>query len=197
MFSKNTLRVVEFLLRSSMEQYNINQVAREVRISPAGSYKILKNLEKNGILVSKKLGNAIYYSLDLSRKETQSLCELVLIENRKRVLDSNSYAKVYAGDMKDAEKFSSILILFGSILENKKFRDVDVLFIVTKKDVKKVNDFCLKLSSVRPRQVTPLMMTEGDLKNNIRNKDKVVLDILRKGVVLHGEDRLIKLIGSV
>ncbi len=197
MFSKNTLKVVEFLLRNIVEQYNINQIAREVEISPGGSYKILKNLEGRGIVASKKLGNAIYYTLDLGSKETQSLCELVLIENRKEVLDSNPYAKVYAGDVKDAEKFASILILFGSILETKKFRDVDVLFVVKKKDVGKVNDFCLKLSSVRPKQITPLMMTEGDLKNNIKNKDKVVLDILRKGVVLHGEDGLIKLIGGV
>lgn len=193
MFPKNTFKIVEFLLRA-VQEYNINQIARELKISVGSGHKILKHLEKNKLIKSRKLGNAIYYKLNLDNEETQKIAALVLIESRNRTLQKNPRARVYASDLKEAGSFSKAALMFGSVLEKKEPADVDVIFIINKKAVKKVEDFCLRLSSLRPKKITPLIMTSRDLKNNIKKRDAVVLDILKKGIVLYGEDNLINIL---
>jgi len=192
MYSKNTFRVIEFLLRNRTSEFNVNQIAKDLKMSLGGVHKILKSLFTKGIVAKEELGNATYYSMNLQDKEAKKLSELVLIEAKTRLLNSNSRAKVYASDLEKAGNFAKAMILFGSILDVKaKARDVDVLFLVEKKDVKKVEDFCLEISAIRPKQVIPMIMTVGDFQRNLKKADKVVAEILRKGIVLAGEDVIV------
>lgn len=195
MLSRNSMRIIEFLLRNPAKQYNINQIARELKISVGSVHKILKTLESKNIIYSQKMGNAIFYRLKLENRETQKICEIVLIESKNKRLSSNAVAKVYAKDLETFEK-ANAMILFGSILEKKeRAGDVDVLFVIkNKEDVKRVNDFCLEMSKTKTKPIVPLIMTEKDLKENIKKKDKVVLDILKSGIVLFGEDSIVRAI---
>ncbi len=197
MLPANLTKIVEFLFRSIPNRFNVNQISRSLKISVGSAYKILKTLEKKGILLSQKVGNGIYYALNLENKEAEHITELVLIESKNKSLARNSYASVYAKDLKDAEKFSRAVVLFGSILDTKDAKDVDVLFIIDKGKSKAVEDFCLKLSNSRPKRVNPLLMTTADFKSNVRKQDKVVADILKKGVILFGEDVLINTLRGV
>lgn len=191
MFPLNLTKIVEFLFRSIPNKFNVNQISRELKISVGSAYKILKSLEKKGILVSQKMGNGIYYVLNLDNRETKNIVELVLMENRNKSLAKNTLASIYAKDLKGAEKLSKSIILFGSILETKDVHDIDVLFIIDKGKSKIIEDFCMKLSNLRPKRINPLLMTMADFKGNIKKQDKVVVDILRKGIILSGEDAII------
>ena len=64
----------------------MNQISRELKISVGSAYKILKSLEKKSALVSRKIGNGIYYVLNLNNKEAENITELVLIESRNKSL---------------------------------------------------------------------------------------------------------------
>ncbi len=184
----NLTKIVEHLFRNIPSKFNVNQIARGLKISVGSAYKILKSLRKNGILVSESIGNAIYYALNLENKETKNIVELVLIDSKNKSLGKNSSAAIYAKDLKEAERFSKAAILFGSILEKKDANDIDVLFIINKGKAKAVEDFCMKLSNLRPKRVNPLSMTASDFKKNIKKQDRVVADILKKGIILFGED---------
>ncbi|NOZ64626.1 MAG: winged helix-turn-helix transcriptional regulator [Caldiserica bacterium] len=198
MTNKNTSKILEFLLRNITQSYNINQIAKELKISVGGAHKILKSLEQDNILTSIKLGNAIFYRLNLDSKETQKICELILLESKNRVLKNNPAAKIYAEDLKEVESFSEAMILFGSILvKGKEARDVDVLFIVKSSQIKKVEDFCLRISSLRPKKVVPLLMSKNDFRNNLKKRDTVVVDILKTGVILSGEETIVKILKEV
>ncbi len=191
MFPLNLTKIVEFLFRNIPNKFNVNQISRELKISVGSAYKILKSLEKKGVLVSQKIGNGIYYALGLDNRETENITELVLLETRNKLLSKNPHASVYAKDLRDAEKLSKAIILFGSILETKDVNDIDVLFIIAKGKSKAVEDFCMKLSNLRPKRINPLLMTITDFKRNIKKQDKVVTDILKKGIILFGEDVII------
>lgn len=196
MLSKNTLKVVGFLLKN-IQEYNINQIARNLGISVGSSYNILKALEKDKLIKPKKLGNAIYYRLNLEDDQAQKVAELVLLEAKNKTLQKNPKARIYADDIKKAKAFSRAALLFGSVLEKKEPADIDVLFIVNKRAVKEIENFCLKLSSLRPKRIIPLIMTAKDLKNNLKKQDSVIMDILKKGVVLYGEDKIIDILRSI
>ena len=62
MIPKNTTKIIKYLLRN-FELRNINQISKELNISLGSAFKILKDLEKNKIVLVKKLGNAKYYNL--------------------------------------------------------------------------------------------------------------------------------------
>lgn len=197
MLSANLIKIVGFIFRNIPNRFNVNQIARELKISVGSAYKILKSLEKKGVLVSQKIGNGIYYTLNLNNKEAKNITALVLMESKNKSLALNPYASIYAKDMKEAEKLSKAIILFGSIINTKNANDIDTLFIIDKGKSKAVEDFCIKLSNLRPKRVNPLLMTMADFKRNIKKQDKVIADILKKGIILFGEDTIINILRGV
>ena len=114
MLPLNLVKIVEFLFRNIPNKFNVNQIARNLKISVGSAYKILKSLEKKGVLLSQRVGNAIYCALILDSKEAEIITELVMMESRSEFLAENPYASIYAKDLKDAEKLSKAVILFGS-----------------------------------------------------------------------------------
>ena len=197
MLSTNLAKIIEYLVRNIPQRFNINQIARALDISVGSAYKILKSLTEKEIVISQGMGNAIYYNLDFNNNETKNLAELVLIENRNKVLSRNPQALIYAKDLQEMDKFSKAIILFGSILKKRDAKDVDALFVINKDMAKRIEDFCLELSSLRPKKINPLIMAAEDLKKNIKKQDKVIINILRKGVILLGEQEIIKILKGV
>ena len=187
MIPKNTKKIILYLLRN-LELVNINQISQKLDISVGSAFKILKSLEKSEIIKSDKLGNAIFYRINLASEEAVKLSELLLIEERRML---KGYPKLYADEIKNFEG-AELIILFGSVLNNKEFNDVDVLFLTNK--VKEVSKFCLNLSKIRTKPVVPFILTREDLIKEIKNKKEVIINILKTGIILKGESRFIDIL---
>ena len=190
MIPKNTKKIILYLLRN-LELVNINQISKKLNISVGSAFKILKDLDKNNIVLSSNLGNAKFYQINLNNEETIKWCEILLSEERRNL---KGYSKVYADEIQKFEH-AELIVLFGSILSNKDFNDVDVLFITNKP--KEVTKFCLSLSKVRTKPVVPLILKKEDLIKEIKNNKEVVLNILKTGIILRGESVFIEVIKNV
>ena len=74
-WTTNELKVLNFLTRHFTEKYSINQLAKQVGLTPKGMHKLLKRLEQQTILLPKKMANAIFYEVnfnsDLARKAVE------------------------------------------------------------------------------------------------------------------------------
>ena len=190
MIPKNTKKIILYLLRN-LELVNINQISKKLSISVGSAFKILKDLEKSNIVVSSSLGNAKFYQIDLNNEDTMRWCEILLSEERRNL---KGYSKIYAEEIKKFEH-SELIILFGSVLNNKDFNDIDVLFITNKP--KEVTKFCLTLSKIRTKPVVPLILKKEDLIKEIKNNKEVILNILKTGVILSGEGLFIEVLKNV
>ena len=190
MIPKNTKKIILYLLRN-LELVNINQISKKLSISVGSAFKILKDLEKSNIVVSSSLGNAKFYQINLNNEDTMRWCEILLSEERRNL---KGYSKIYAEEIKKFEH-SELIILFGSVLNNKDFNDIDVLFITNKP--KEVTKFCLNLSKIRTKPVVPLILKKEDLIKEIKNKKEVVLNILKTGIILRGESVFIEVLKNV
>ena len=104
------------------------------------------------------------------------------------------YSKIYAEEIKKFEH-AELIILFGSILNNKDFNDVDVLFINNKP--KEVTKFCLNLSKIRTKPVVPLILKKEDFIKEIKSKKEVVLNIIKTGIILRGESVFLEALKNV
>ena len=187
MMPKNTAKIMRFLLRSA-ELRNINQIAKDVKISIGSAFKILKDLEKGRIVTAQNMGNAIYYTLNLDNPEAAKLCEILLMEEKRKL---TGYAKLYAESLQEFSK-AELIVLFGSVLSKKEFNDIDALFVSN--NVKEVNAFCLEISKIRTKPVVPLILKKNDLIKELKNKKEAIMSIIREGVVLKGESVFVDVI---
>ena len=182
MIPKNTAIVIVFLLRNIGKfGYNINKIAKLNKISVGSAFKILKELEKDKLIIKNEISNASHYKLNFENPETTKLCELLLLAEKRNL---KGYAKLYADEIitfKDAK----MMVIFGSVLRGKEFNDVDVLFITSQ--VKKVNNFCLEVSKVKTKPVVPLIMKREDLIKALKQKKEAVINLIKEGIVLKGE----------
>jgi len=190
MIPKNTKKVMLYLLRN-LELVNINQISKNLSISVGSAFKILRKLEKESILISSNLGNAKFYQINLKSDETIRWCEILLSEERRNL---KGYPKIYAEEIQKFE-YSELIILFGSVLANKNFNDVDVLFITGK--TKEVTKFCLNISKIKTKPVVPLILTREDFVKEIKSKKEAVLNILKTGVILRGESLFLEVLKNV
>ncbi len=186
MVTKNTNKILNYLLRY-FELKNINQISKELEISVGSAFKILKDLEKKKWVLPERMGNAIYYRINFDNLELVKVIELILIEGRRNL---KGFSGVYANDL---DNFNcDLIVLFGSVLKKNKFNDVDVLFSGC--NLREVSKLCLDISKVRSRPVVPLILTKNDLIKEIKLKRKSILDIIKTGVVLKGEDIFVEVL---
>lgn len=192
MIPKNTARVILYLLRNIDEfGYNINQIAKLNGISVGSAFKILKELEKDKLILKREISNASHYKLNFDNPETTKLCELLLLAEKRSL---KSYAKMYADEI-ITFKEAKLIIIFGSILKGKEFNDVDILFITNQ--TKQVSDFCLEISKVRAKPVVPLIMKREDLIKAMKQKKEAILGMIKEGTVLKGESIFVEVIKNV
>ena len=190
MIPKNTKKIILYLVRN-LDLVNINQISKKLNISVGSAFKILKDLEKNNIVISSNLGNAKFYQINLDNEETMRWCEILISEERRNL---KGYSKIYADEIQKFEK-AELVILFGSVLNNRDFNDVDDLFITNKP--KEVTKFCLNISKVRTKPVVPLILRKEDFLREIKNKKDVILTILKTGIILKGESIFLEVLKNV
>jgi DNA-binding Lrp family transcriptional regulator len=190
MIPKNTKKIILYLLRN-LELVNINQISKKLNISVGSAFKILKELEKDNLVISSVLGNAKFYRINLNNEETIKWCEILISEERRNL---KGYSKIYAEEIQKFEH-AEMVILFGSVLTNRDFNDIDVLFIANKP--KEVTKFCLNLSNIRTKPVVPLILKKEDFIKEIKNNREVILNILKTGIILKGDSVFLKVLKNV
>ena len=190
--TKTSRKIFKLLLKNFSTDFNINQIAKNISMSVGGVFRELKDLEKNQLVISKKIGNSVCYRLNLNNLECQKICELILIEERN---SAKPFVSIVSKDIeKYLDKISRIIVLFGSIIKESEPRDIDVFIITEKKFVNEVEKLCRNLSEIHEKNFSPLIMTYSDLVSNLKRRDEVLLDIVKNGIILKGYDSFVKAI---
>ena len=81
--TKNTKKIIEYLLKNIDKiGFNVNQLAKNLKISVGSSHKILKVLKKENMVQVIDLKSSIYYKLNLNNPDIIDICKLILRENK-------------------------------------------------------------------------------------------------------------------
>jgi len=187
MLTNNEKKVLRLLITAFDTHYSINQIANECSLAPNGALKILRKFEKEGILKAKDIANIRSYQIDFDSEKTSPVLELSLIPDLK------GRTKNRFEDFKGLKEATKACIVFGSYIEhNKKPHDLDVLFILN--NYKEYKKMLASTRDIAPVKIHDVVQTEADLKDNLCKKDKVILNILKTGIVLWGYSLIIKVI---
>lgn len=188
--TRNEARVVCFLLRNFTKRYSINQLARELGLSPMGARKVAMKLEKTRILKSEPIGNAIYYRPDLDEEIGRKTAELVLAYK-----DLNPYARAQAKDFEQLRPHALCAMLFGSVLTKaERAGDIDVLLVLEEGHLKKAHKVLMEIQSIKPKRIEEMVQSREDLVRNIKKLNAPLLDAIRTGQVLWGSEIIVEAI---
>ncbi len=191
--TENEARVINLLVRNFASKYNINQIGKELKLSPRGIYKILKKLENQKIIIPEKSSNAIFYSINLEDELAVKTSELVLSQKKE---DPNF--ETLAEDLTDLKSLSYSLIIFGSFIKNPdRANDIDIMVLSKVSNYKKIKEKIEEINSISTKEIHPIFQTEKDFERNLKEKDQVIVDILRTGFILWGSHYIVKAIARV
>ena len=86
-------------------------------------------------------------------------------------------------------------MMFGSAIKNyAKAKDVDMMIVMDKKDIKEVNKILKEREEILPKKLHAIKLTHKDLLENLKKKDKVVVDIVKNAVIIYGQDRYVEIV---
>ena len=188
--TKNEMLFVLSIFKSPEIEYNANSIAKHIKISSMGALKIAKRLEKEGILTSKRLGKAVFYKLNFNNDYVKQYINFLL---KREFEQADPYLKRWINEIKKI-KNADASILFGSVTtKQKEAKDIDVLLITNEKKFSKLKEEIKEINLINIKKIHPIYQTEKDLKENIKKRDKPVLNAI-KGIVIFGEDMLINLL---
>lgn len=172
--------IIRWLAKDFTTCYNARSLSKQVEMSHRGTLKALKNLEKLGILKSKTIGKAIIYKV-LYCEYTKKLLPLILFEEAQ--IKTQRWVEEFK-ELKEA----NALILFGSVLRGKGHNDIDLLIITKTKNIKILEQKVEEKNKILTKPIHPIWQTTEDINKNIKKNDKVVLEIIKTGIVLKGQE---------
>jgi len=184
--TKKEMEAVLKLVKSPEVMYNANSLAKELDLSAMGSLKILKRLEKEGVVKARQIGKAAIYRVDDNEYAKKYLNLLFARE----ILQSSALVRRWANDLRKV-KHADMIVLFGSVLKKHDPNDVDVLFVTEQKKYKKLQQEVKKLSEMNVKKIHPMYQSREDIVKNIQKRDKPLLNAI-KGVVVAGEEMFLE-----
>jgi len=187
--TNNEMRFVLVIFKNPEKEYNTSNIAEILGISPMGALKIARSLEKENIVKSREIGKARVYQLNLQDAYVRQYLKFLL---KREAEQSPAYIKMWVNELRKI-KNADAAVLFGSILRSKEARDIDVLLITSQKRFSKLKKEVENINLINIKKLHPIYQSEKDIKTNINNGDKALLNAI-KGIVIFGEDKLIDLL---
>lgn len=185
--TENEMNFILTVLRNPNVEYNARSLAKVMGISHMGVLKIAVRLQKEGIIRSRLVGKAKIYNLNLENKYVNKYIEFLLQREAEK---ASAYVKVWIKEIRKI-KNAQALILFGSVLnKEREANDIDTLIIADEKNLDSIKKDIKQIDQVNNKKIHPIFQTKEDLKKNINNNDKVILNAI-KGIVVIGEDILL------
>jgi len=178
------------LFKSIDTLYNAHTLSKKLCITHVGTQKLLKRLEEEGYLISKKIGKAIFYKPS-QEERTNLLLEFLLLEEART-------NRRWVEEFKDIAPKALFLVLFGSILVNEeKANDIDLLVILKGNKSKEVRKAVIEKQSLLPKNLHAIYLTRDDLQKNLKEGNVAMLDAIKNGIVLSGHQEYVEMLKDV
>src|SRR3989344_1811249 len=178
--------VILLLFKDFSSQYNANTLSQKIGLSRPGALKIVNSLKKQGLVVSKQYGRAVFYKVNLESDYTRQVVKTLLMG------ETLEKGRRWLHEFKDFFEHLEIAVLFGSTVRDyNKANDVDIILVLAQKKIKIVQRLITDKNRILVKPIHPLWQSPNDIVKNVALPDPVIVNALRFGYVLHGYDQLI------
>ncbi|PIN94413.1 hypothetical protein COU61_00405 [Candidatus Pacearchaeota archaeon CG10_big_fil_rev_8_21_14_0_10_35_13] len=189
--TKNEKKLLLILLKGFNEYYNSNSISKVIGLSRVGTMKIFKKLKKEEIINNKNIGRAVIYTPNFENEYTQKLMISLLAE------EANEH-KRWKEEFKKLFKEGRIIILYGSIIKNYEVaRDIDLMILQDKREERNIRSILREKEKILPKKLHPIIMTTKKFLEGIKNKNKIILNLIKNSVILYGQEKYLEVIKNV
>jgi predicted nucleotidyltransferase len=151
-------------------EYYLRDLERILDIPVSIIRKELLRLEEDGIFMSKKKGNLVYFSLNKSYPLFDELKSIVF-----KTVGIKGLLKGVLSKIKGIET----AFIYGSFAKNEESAKSDIdLFVMGKIDENQLVKEIGKLEKVLKREINYSLYSKSDLKKKKREKDSFILDLV-------------------
>ena len=181
--SENELRVLGSFFPEGRE-ITLKIVQERIKLSYEPIHRILKQLVGKKLVIEKKFGKTLVYSLDFSKEKIR--IAFSLYANEKREKFEEKYMNIYRALSKINEEYIDFLAIFGSYAKGTptKKSDVDVLCISSNKT--KVESKIKSLKYETNLEFVPVIMSKTEFAK-IKDENKQFWnDLVDYGIVFKG-----------
>lgn len=184
---KSKVKVLRFLTLYKKEA-TIREISREVNITTPNVSRILKELENDGVIISKRAGRSILHFLNRKHYLVKNIILPIFRKEKEAKKDLSEFLKAKLNFQTES------MILFGSIArqEETPISDIDLLLIIKdQSDPQELEEKFLALNSKVAEcfgnSISPLIMRVSEFKTKFKENDKLLKVILKEGEVLRGK----------
>jgi len=191
--NQNLKNIMLVLLKDFSKLHTITTLAKDLKLSRVGIWKILKKLESDDYIKLISIGNG---------KTTTSIIKInldnVLVE-KSLILYLTEEAleqKRWVSNFNDLEKKVEFSILYGSILYSPKdAKDIDIINISNKKKFVEIQKTIDKTQKIQLKKIHALNFTQEEFRKELKNP--AFIDAIKKGVILFGQENFVKFMKKV
>lgn len=184
-------KAILILFKDFTDYYNANSLSKKLGISRIGTMKMLKKFEKDGVLISKRIGKAIIYKVNLKDDYVRDLISFLLSD------EANGF-KRWKDEFRMLFRKDRIVLFYGSVLKDySKARDIDVMVIRKKGESKEVYGAMAERQKFISKKIHLIDLSLEEFGDNLKQNQKAIVDIVRSAVVLNGQAKYVGLIKSV
>lgn len=192
---KPAAKILKILLKDFTIKPTITSLAELIGMSRVGTWKILKKLEREKLIVLCPIGmgktSTYSISLNWSNPLTEKNLSLALTEE---ALTHQRWAINFA----ELENKMDFLIIYGSIIHSPKdANDIDILGVTAKNRFLKIEEAIRKIQKTQIRKIHALSFTQKEFKQELEKPNKAFIDAIQKGIVLFGQEKFINFIRGV
>ena len=184
---KSKVKILRFLTLYKKEA-TIREISREVNITAPNVSRILKELEKDGVIISKKAGRSVLHFLNSKHYLVKNIILPAFKKEKRAKKDLTEFLKAKLNFQVES------IILFGSVPKQREapISDLDLLFIITDQSdpqelEKRIFILNPKVTEYFGNSISPLIVKISEFKIKFKKSDKLLRTILKEGEVLQGK----------
>ena len=183
------------------EERTIRQISLEARIPYMTLSRLVKELEKQALVVLKKHGQALVCSLNKANPLTKQHLILASEAFKNKFLEKKPLLREINFKIKEKAAPNFSAVLFGSYASGKeqKHSDVDLAFISdNKKLAQKIQSELRSLEQIHEIEINTMIFTERQFQEMLKSKEENVgKQILKNHVVLNNPELFWNLVYGV
>ena len=193
--TENGKKALKLIFTDFLTDYNSYNIKDKLGLSNAGSLKLLRSLNEKNLLTGEKMGNAIFYKINLNNQYALKLLELIFLDYSRL----SSFVKGWIYDLQMFKNLTKAVLLFGSVLtKGKDAKDVDVCFILKHPDdYSEAQIKVAQLNSKSRLKIHPLYLTEKELEKKLIEKDRPLVEIVKSCIIVHGHELFAEVLKNV
>jgi predicted nucleotidyltransferase len=185
---KIKLKALRFLVNYKGEA-TVRELSREIKATPSNVSRSLKELEKEGLLSSKRIGRSLLFSVNKERALASKII-IPLFQAEREIISELGKTLVRLIKV----PYES-LILFGSLArgEGRPESDIDLMIVIADSaDTKRTEDEILavnpEVSRVFGNSISPIIIKKSDFLKKLKRRDNFISAVAKEGETLGGKN---------